>query len=72
MCATAGKRRKKIREPDSTGSQVFQEALAARRTAALSTAASLLKRKTGSGMAKWRLDTHFEVDRSIPIRIDVT
>ena len=35
-------------------------------------AASLLKRKTGSGMVKWRLHTHFEVDRSVPIRIDVT
>lgn len=34
--------------------------------------ASLLKRKTGSGMVKWRLHTHFEVDRSVPIRIDVT
>ena len=35
-------------------------------------AASLLKRKTGSGMVKWRLHEHFEVDRSVPIRIDVT
>ena len=34
--------------------------------------ASLLNRKTGSGMVKWRLHTHFEVDRSVPIRIDVT
>ena len=34
--------------------------------------ASLLKLKTGSGMVKWRLHTHFEVDRSVPIRIDVT
>ena len=42
------------------------------RAAALSTAASLLKRKTGSGMVKWRLHTHFEVDRSVPIRIDAT
>jgi hypothetical protein len=40
--------------------------------AALSSAASLLNRKTGSGMVKWPLHTHFEVDRSIPIRIDVT
>jgi hypothetical protein len=40
--------------------------------AARSTAASLLKRKTGSGMVKWRLHTHFEVDRSVPIRIDGT
>ena len=23
-------------------------------------------------MVKWRLHTHFEVDRSVPIRIDVT
>jgi hypothetical protein len=34
--------------------------------------ASLLERKTGSGMVKWRLHTHFEVDRSIPTRIDGT
>lgn len=34
--------------------------------------ASLLKAKTGNGMVKWRLHTHFEVDRSIPVRIDVT
>jgi hypothetical protein len=34
--------------------------------------ASLLKAKTGSGMVKWRLHTHFEVDRSVPLRIDVT
>ena len=34
--------------------------------------ASLLKHQTGSGMVKWRLHTHFEVDRSVPIRIDVT
>jgi hypothetical protein len=40
--------------------------------AALSSAASLLKHKTGSGMVKWRLHAHFEVDRSVPIRIDVT
>ena len=72
MCATAGKRRKKIGEPEITVSQVFQEAVAALGVAALSTAASLLKRKTGSGMVKWRLHTHFEVDRSVPIRIDVT
>jgi hypothetical protein len=30
------------------------------------TEASLLERKTGRGMVKWRLHTHFEVDRSIP------
>ena len=34
--------------------------------------ASLLKRTTGTGMVKWRLHTHFEVDRYIPTRIDVT
>jgi hypothetical protein len=34
--------------------------------------ASFLKRTTGSGMIKWRLHTHFEVDRHVPTRIDVT
>jgi hypothetical protein len=34
--------------------------------------ASLLKSKTGSGQVKWRLHTHFEVDRYVPSRIDVT
>src|ERR1035438_8350898 len=34
--------------------------------------ASLLKSKTGSGQVKWRLHTHFEVDRYVPIRMDVT
>jgi hypothetical protein len=34
--------------------------------------ASLLKRTTGSGLVKWRLHTHFEVDRYVPTRIDVT
>jgi hypothetical protein len=34
--------------------------------------ASLLKGKTGSGLVKWRLHTHFEVDRYVPIRIDTT
>lgn len=34
--------------------------------------ASLLKRSTGSGMVKWRLHTHFEVDRYVPTRMDVT
>jgi hypothetical protein len=34
--------------------------------------ASLLKAKTGSGLVKWRLHTHFEVDRHVPTRIDVT
>jgi hypothetical protein len=34
--------------------------------------ASLLKAKTGSGMVKWRLHTHFEVDRSVPVRMDLT
>jgi hypothetical protein len=45
---------------------------ASSRVTSLSTAASLLKRKTGSGMVKWRLHSHFEVDRSVPIRIAVT
>lgn len=35
-------------------------------------AASCLKAKTGSGLMKWRLHTHFEVDRYVPTRIDVT
>jgi hypothetical protein len=34
--------------------------------------ASLLKSQTGSGLVKWRLHTHFEVDRHIPTRIDIT
>lgn len=34
--------------------------------------ASWLKRTAGSGMVKWRLHTHFEVDRYVPRRIDVT
>ena len=51
----AGKHRKKIHEPEITGVKYFRKALAALRAAALSTAASLLKRKTGSGMVKWRL-----------------
>jgi Transposase DDE domain len=34
--------------------------------------ASFLKRTTGSGLVKWRLHTHFEVDRHVPTRIDVT
>jgi len=34
--------------------------------------ASVLKSQTGSGMVKWRLHTHFEVDRYVPSRIDVT
>ena len=34
--------------------------------------ASFLKRMTGSGLIKWRLHTHFEVDRYVPTRIDVT
>src|SRR4051812_10180225 len=35
-------------------------------------AASLLKETTGSALVKWRLHTHFEVERYIPARIDVT
>jgi hypothetical protein len=31
-----------------------------------------LKEQTGSGLVKWRLHTHFEVDRCVPLRIDVT
>lgn len=34
--------------------------------------ASVLKAKTGSGLVKWRLHTHFEVDRYVPTRIDIT
>lgn len=34
--------------------------------------ASCGKRATGSGLVKWRLHTHFEVDRHVPTRIDVT
>jgi len=34
--------------------------------------ASLLKQTTGSGLVKWRLHTHFEVDRGVPTRIEVT
>ena len=34
--------------------------------------ASVMKRDGKSGMVKWRLHTHFEVDRHIPSRIDVT
>ena len=34
--------------------------------------ASLLKETQGSGLVQWRLHTHFEVDRYIPTRIDVT
>lgn len=34
--------------------------------------ASWLKETTGSGLVKWRLHTHFEVDRYTPTRIDVT
>jgi hypothetical protein len=31
-----------------------------------------LKRTTGSGLVKWRLHTHFEVNRGVPTRIEVT
>jgi len=34
--------------------------------------AMLLKQQTGSGLVKWRLHTHFEVDRFVPTRIEVT
>jgi hypothetical protein len=36
------------------------------------TEASLLKDQKGSALVKWRLHTHFEVDRYVPTRIDVT
>ena len=35
-------------------------------------AASVMKQQTGQGLVKWRLHTHFEVDRHVPSRIDVT
>ena len=34
--------------------------------------ASWLKSQTGSGLVKWRLHTHFEVDHHVPTRIDGT
>jgi hypothetical protein len=34
--------------------------------------AAFLKADKGSGLVKWRLHTHFEVDRHVPLRIDVT
>jgi hypothetical protein len=34
--------------------------------------AAFLKAEQGSGLVKWRLHTHFEVDRHVPLRIDVT
>jgi hypothetical protein len=34
--------------------------------------ASLRKTQSGSGLVKWRLHTHFEVERHVPARIDVT
>jgi hypothetical protein len=34
--------------------------------------ASMLKATTGAASIKWRLHTHFEVDRYVPARIDVT
>ena len=34
--------------------------------------AAFLKRTPGSGLVKWRLHTHFEVDRHVPTRIEVT
>jgi Transposase DDE domain len=34
--------------------------------------ASLLQAEGGSSRIKWRLHTHFEVERHVPIRIDVT
>lgn len=34
--------------------------------------ASCRKRRAGNGLVKWRLHTHFEVDRYVPTRIEVT
>jgi Transposase DDE domain len=34
--------------------------------------ASFLKATNDSGLVKWRLHTHFEIDRHVPTRIDVT
>jgi hypothetical protein len=34
--------------------------------------ASLLKQQTGKGLVQWRLHTQFQVERSVPARIDVT
>jgi hypothetical protein len=34
--------------------------------------ASWRKAQTGKGLVKWRLHTHFEVDRHVPTRIEVT
>jgi len=34
--------------------------------------ASFRKRTTGSGLVKWRLHTHFQVEHYVPTRIDVT
>ena len=34
--------------------------------------ASLRKQQSGSGQVKWCLHTHFEVEKSVPARIDVT
>ena len=34
--------------------------------------ASVMKRKTGKGMVKWKLHTQFDVERHVPRRIDVT
>lgn len=34
--------------------------------------AMLLKSQTGSGLVKWRLHTQFEIERHVPLRIDVT
>jgi len=34
--------------------------------------AMLLKEQTGSGLVKWRLHTQFEVERYVPLRMDLT
>ena len=38
----------------------------------LLTKAMLLKERTGSGLVKWRLHTHFELIRGVPTRCEVT
>ena len=35
-------------------------------------AASLLQEQTGSGLIKWRLHTHFDIERAVPERMEVT
>jgi hypothetical protein len=42
------------------------------RTLASLTAAAYLKDKNGQTHCGWRFHTHFEIDRSVPVRMDVT